>query len=73
MILLIKGPLLLSGRTKLIEEKQAQRYKIKTIDANEIDTIFIDNRKKSVNGNTLVICCEGRKNITINSLYIKYL
>lgn len=71
-MLLIKGSLILSGRTKLIEDERAQRFKIKTLDSNEIDTIFIDNRKKSPNGNTLVICSEGQKNITFNFI-IKYI
>ncbi|XP_055378721.1 phosphatidylserine lipase ABHD16A [Condylostylus longicornis] len=52
-------PLLIQGRAKLIEQENATRNKIKTKDGNEIDTIFVDNRQKSNNGKTLVICCEG--------------
>lgn len=52
-------PMLLQGRSKLIEEEDATRYKMKTCDNNEIDTIFVDNRGKHVNGRTLVLCSEG--------------
>uniref|UniRef100_A0A336KRV3 CSON014944 protein n=1 Tax=Culicoides sonorensis TaxID=179676 RepID=A0A336KRV3_CULSO len=52
-------PMLLQGRSKLIEEDGATRYKVKTCDDNEIDTIFIDNRGKTPNGTTLVLCSEG--------------
>lgn len=52
-------PMLLQGRSKLIEEENATRYKVKTCDNNEIDTIFVDNRGKHVNGRTLVLCSEG--------------
>ncbi|XP_065360976.1 phosphatidylserine lipase ABHD16A [Calliphora vicina] len=52
-------PMLVSGRAKLIEEENARRYKVRTIDANDIDTVFVDNRIRSTNGKTLVICSEG--------------
>lgn len=52
-------PMLLQGRSKLIEEEEATRYKVKTCDDNEIDTIFVDNRGKHLNGRTLVLCSEG--------------
>lgn len=52
-------PMLLQGRAKLIEEENAVRYKIRTCDNNDIDTVFVDNRNKSQNGKTLVICSEG--------------
>lgn len=52
-------PMLLQGRTKLIEEDQGTRYKLRACDDNEIDTIFVDNRGKHVNGRTLVLCSEG--------------
>lgn len=51
--------MLISGRAKLIEEENAKRHKIHTIDGNDIDTIFVDNRHKGSNGKTLVICSEG--------------
>lgn len=52
--------MLISGRAKLIEDDNGIRYKVKTIDSNEIDTLFIDNRSDNVgNGKTLVICSEG--------------
>ncbi|XP_037933961.1 phosphatidylserine lipase ABHD16A [Teleopsis dalmanni] len=52
-------PMLVAGRAKLIEEQNATRYKIKTVDSNEIDSIFVDKRGRGSNGNTLVICSEG--------------
>lgn len=54
------GPMLISGRAKLIEDDNGIRNKVKTIDSNEIDTLFIDNRNDNVgNGKTLVVCSEG--------------
>lgn len=53
------APVLIQGRSKLVETESAIRYKLKTKDSNHIDTIFIDNRGKSNNGKTLVICSEG--------------
>lgn len=60
-------PMLVQGRCKLVEEERARRYKVRTIDDNDIDTIFVDNRAQSSgstnggnnNGRTLVICSEG--------------
>lgn len=57
-------PILVQGRAKLVEEESAKRYKLKTIDGNDIDTVFIDHRSdividKNNNGRTLVICSEG--------------
>lgn len=52
--------MLISGRAKLIEDDNGIRNKVKTIDSNEIDTLFIDNRNDNVgNGKTLVVCSEG--------------
>lgn len=52
-------PILVQGRAKLVEEEQAKRYKLRTIDNNDVDTIFVDNRNGNINGKTLVICSEG--------------
>lgn len=62
-------PMLVQGRVKLIESEKARRYKLHTIDDNDIDTIFVDNRQSladaattaepNANGRTLVICSEG--------------
>lgn len=56
-------PVLVQGRAKLVEEEHAKRYKLKTIDGNAVDAIFIDHRadviEKDNNGKTLVICSEG--------------
>jgi len=53
------SPVLLQGRMKLVEKEGGQRYKLKTRDSNEIDTMFVDRRPKGGNGNILVICSEG--------------
>lgn len=50
----------MAGRAKLIEEENGRRYKVHTIDSNHIDTVFVDNRHKSSNGKTLVLCSEGK-------------
>lgn len=42
-----------------MENHDGKRAKIETADGNKIDTIFVDNRLRSVKGKTLVICCEG--------------
>lgn len=55
-------PVLVQGRAKLVEEEHAKRYKLRTVDSNDVDTIFVDNRNGSdgnINGKTLVICSEG--------------
>ena len=49
---------LLKGRMDLIK-RGGERYKLLTEDNNEIDTMFIDQRNKTSNGNVLVITCEG--------------
>lgn len=53
-------PMLVEGRQKLVLEHRAVRRKLQTVDDNEIDTMFMDNRGSSnVNGRTLIICSEG--------------
>lgn len=49
----------MQGRSRLVDLFNGERFKIQTADNNEVDTMFIDRRNKSPNGNTLVICCEG--------------
>lgn len=58
---LILAPILLKGRTKLIEEHSGERFKLYTKDGNEIDALFVDKRgnESYPNGNILVVCCEG--------------
>lgn len=52
--------MLVQGRAKLVLEQKGTRNKIQTIDDNDIDTMFIDNRNtKNENGKTLVITAEG--------------
>ncbi|GFR31373.1 hypothetical protein TNCT_473981, partial [Trichonephila clavata] len=55
------SPILLKGRSKLVEEHNGQRFKLLTKDGNEIDSMFVDRRNNVnfANGNILVICCEG--------------
>ncbi|KAJ2954001.1 hypothetical protein O0L34_g2214 [Tuta absoluta] len=50
---------LLQGRAQLVEEFEGKRAKILTADRNEIDTMFVDKRHQTSNGDTLVICSEG--------------
>ncbi|KAI5640378.1 protein ABHD16A [Phthorimaea operculella] len=50
---------LLQGRSQLVEEFEGKRAKILTSDKNEIDTMFVDKRRETSNGSTLVICSEG--------------
>lgn len=52
-------PMLVEGRQKFIQEHGGMRRKVQTVDNNEIDTMFVDNRSRSNNGKTLVICSEG--------------
>lgn len=52
--------MLIQGRTKLIQEEKGKRYKLQSIDNNDVDTIFIDNRSNGIRGKTLVICSEGK-------------
>lgn len=54
-------PLLVEGRQRLVQDHGGVRRKIQTVDDNEIDLMFVDNRATtdSNNGRTLVICSEG--------------
>lgn len=47
------------GRTWLVQMQRGQRAKLKARDGNDIDAMFVDKRNSTVNGNILVICCEG--------------
>lgn len=73
--------MLVQGRAKLIEHDRGARYKLKTIDNNDIDTLFIDNRAgtkdEQANGRTLVICSEGNAGfyeigIMVTPIALKY-
>ncbi|XP_060534495.1 phosphatidylserine lipase ABHD16A [Cylas formicarius] len=59
MLQMILEQSLLQGRFKLIESHRAERFKLKAVDGNFIDSILIDKRNISSNGNILVICSEG--------------
>ncbi|CAG9770407.1 unnamed protein product [Ceutorhynchus assimilis] len=50
---------LLQGRSRLVQLYKGERFKIKTTDENDIDTMFLDRRKSKGCGEILVICCEG--------------
>ncbi|CAH2013607.1 unnamed protein product [Acanthoscelides obtectus] len=50
---------LLQGRSRLVELYHGERFKIETVDKNEIDALYISRRGNTTNGNTLVVCCEG--------------
>lgn len=52
-------PAISTGRAKLIEEHNGERYKLESFDGNHIDSMFIDRRGSTPNGNILVIGCEG--------------
>ncbi|GIY28640.1 hypothetical protein CEXT_529241 [Caerostris extrusa] len=56
------APILLKGRSKLIEEHNGERFKLLSKDGNEIDSMLVDRRNDPFfpNGEILVIiCCEG--------------
>nr|CAD7395902.1 unnamed protein product [Timema poppensis] len=50
---------LVEGRMKLVKEHSGERFKLQTLDGNEIDSMFIDKRNRHENGNILVVCAEG--------------
>lgn len=52
-------PAIESGRSKLIEEHGGVRHKLESYDGNHIDSMFIDRRGSTPNGDYLVIGCEG--------------
>lgn len=52
-------PAIAAGRSKLIEEYGGVRHKLESFDFNSIDTMFVDRRGSSPNGDYLVIGCEG--------------
>ena len=55
----VMEPAIVSGRAKLIEEHGGVRHKLEAYDGNFIDTMFVDRRSSSPNGDYLVIGCEG--------------
>jgi hypothetical protein len=59
MLQYFMSPILLQGRIKLVNENQAERFKLLTRDGNQVDAMFVDRRNKHANGSTLVICSEG--------------
>lgn len=55
----LMNPAIEAGRSKLIEEHGGVRHKLKSHDGNHIDSMFIDRRGSTPNGDYLVIGCEG--------------
>ncbi|XP_020283277.1 protein ABHD16A isoform X2 [Pseudomyrmex gracilis] len=58
LINLALGSTLMKGRVDLITQG-GERFKLMTIDKNLIDAIFVDRRNKNINGDVLIIACEG--------------
>lgn len=52
-------PAISQGRTKLVEDFGGVRMKLQSYDGNFIDSMFIDRRGSTPNGDYLVIGCEG--------------
>lgn len=55
----VMDPAIKTGRAKLIEEHGSVRHKLEAFDGNYIDTMFVDRRGSTPNGDYLVIGCEG--------------
>ncbi|XP_061486210.1 protein ABHD16B-like [Rhineura floridana] len=58
----VQPNLLVNGRTRLMEDFHGKRAKLIARDGNEIDTMFVDRRKRRTPEKKemqLVICCEG--------------
>lgn len=53
------GQAISAGRLRLIDEYNGIRYKLQSFDGNSIDSMFIDKRGSTPNGDKLVIGCEG--------------
>uniref|UniRef100_A0A0A9XJZ3 Abhydrolase domain-containing protein 16A n=1 Tax=Lygus hesperus TaxID=30085 RepID=A0A0A9XJZ3_LYGHE len=59
----------MDGRINLIENLGGERFKLKTVDRNYIDTMFVDKRKSnSSKGKFLVICSEGNAGFYENGI-----
>ncbi|XP_054554718.1 protein ABHD16B isoform X2 [Talpa occidentalis] len=53
-------PLLQQGQERLVARYQGRRAKLLACDGNEVDTMFMDRRRRpGSRGRRLVICCEG--------------
>lgn len=55
----VMEPAITAGRSRLIEEHGGIRHKLIACDGNSIDTMFVDRRGSTPNGDFLVIGCEG--------------
>lgn len=53
------GQAISAGRLRLIDEYDGIRYKLQSFGGDSIDSMFIDRRGSTPNGDTLVIGCEG--------------
>lgn len=50
----VLGPVLLEGRVKLVEENSGIRHKLQARDGNDIDSFFVDRRRRC--GTSLQLC-----------------
>lgn len=55
----LMNPAITAGREKLILEHNGVRYKLLSYSGDHIDSLFIDNRDSTLNGDYLVVGCEG--------------
>lgn len=55
----VMEPAIAAGRAKLIEEHGGVRHKLISCDGNSIDSMFVDRRGTTPNGDYLIIGCEG--------------
>ena len=55
----LSSRLLSDGRINLMVSHRGRRAVIRTIDRHHLDTMFVDRRNTTANGQYLVISCEG--------------
>lgn len=59
LLQLLMQPAMMEGRSKLVQDYSGVRCRLESFDGNTIDTMFIDKRGSTPNGDYLVIGCEG--------------
>lgn len=61
LLQMLTSNMAIEGRSKLVRKYKGQRFKLRTAEGNEVDSMFIDRRKSPQYscGEILVICCEG--------------
>lgn len=50
---------LLQGRVKLVKDHNGKRFKLETVEKNHVDCMFVDKRKDTNRGQTVIVCCDG--------------